>query len=75
MKNLDVRRFDDEDFEFESNDHSFKKIDRTDRPRMPVSSGNQAQKNSKKTVGSKKVKKHISQKSGGMHRRRQRTVR
>ena len=54
---------------------TFEKIGRATRPRLPVSSGRKAERNSKKTIGSKRVKKMISQKSGGMHRRRQKTIR
>ena len=54
---------------------TFEKIGRSTRPRLPVSARRKAERNSKKTVGSKRVKKMISQQSGGMHRRRQKTIR
>ena len=69
------------DFDYEDevskleNEPVFEKIRHPPRPRLPVSSKRHAQRTSKKTVGSKRVKKTISQKTGGMHRRRQRTIR
>ncbi len=69
----------DEDYEHEvsnlENEPIFEKIRHPARPRLPVSSKRNAQRTSKKTIGSKRVKKNISQKTGGMHRRRQRTIR
>jgi hypothetical protein len=57
------------------NEPIFEKFRHPTRPRLPVSSKRHAQRTSKKTIGSKRVKKTISQKTGGMHRRRQRTIR
>jgi hypothetical protein len=57
------------------NEPVFEKIRHPARPRLPVSSKRHAQRTAKKTLGSKRVKKSISQKTGGMHRRRQRTIR
>ncbi len=57
------------------NEPVFEKIRHPARPRLPVSSKRHAQRTAKKTIGSKRVKKSISQKTGGMHRRRQRTIR
>ena len=67
--------YEDDEVSNLENEPNFEKIRHPTRPRLPVSSKRHAQRTSKKTVGSKRVKKSISQKTGGMHRRRQRTIR
>ena len=61
----DFTDFDDHDDEVSNLDSEpvFEKIRHPTRPRLPVSSKRQAQRTSKKTIGSKRVKKTISQKS------------
>jgi len=50
------------------------RINRRQKANMPVASGRSADRSSKKTTGSRKAKKIVSQKSGGMHRRRQKRI-
>ena len=73
----DFTDFDDREDEVNNleSEPIFEKTRHPVRPRLPVSSKRQAQRTSKKTIGSKRVKKTISQKTGGMHQRRQRTIR
>jgi hypothetical protein len=52
----------------------FEKFQRGARAPLPVSSARNADRMAKKTFGSRRVKKQISQKVGGMHRRRQKTL-
>lgn len=52
----------------------FEKFQRGVRAPLPVSSTRNADRMAKKTFGSRRVKKQISQKVGGMHRRRQKTL-
>ena len=59
----------------EEGDEQFERIARRQRAAMPVSSGRLADRSSKKTPGSRRAKKEVSQQSGGIHRRRQKRVR
>lgn len=52
----------------------FEKITRRDRSALPVSSDRKSSRSSKETPGSKRVRKQISQKAGGIHRRRNRRI-
>ena len=53
---------------------NFEKISRRDRATLPVSSQRRVARSSKETPGSKRVRRQISLKTGGMHRRRHRKI-
>ena len=65
------------DWDWDSLDEEpqFEQITRRERAVLPVSAGRKADRMSKKTFGSERAKKEVSRKVGGMHRRRQKTIR
>jgi len=71
QEDVDAWPTDDLEDHDESKDHTF----RGQKATMPVASGRSADRSSKKTAGSRKAKKLVSQKSGGIHRRRQKRIR
>jgi hypothetical protein len=63
--------WDSDDWEVEDGDSmQFEKINRRQKAALPVSSSKSGGRSAKETASSRKVRKIISQKSGGMHRRR-----
>lgn len=67
-----------EDDDWESDDWpgrvGLEKMARQDRAALPVSAHRRIARSSKETLGSKRVRKQISTKSGGIHRRRNRKI-
>ena len=64
-----------DDFNWQGDaDERFEKISRRERGALPVSSDRRNSRSSKETPGSKRVRKQISQKAGGIHRRRNRKI-
>lgn len=59
--------WDDEDAE------PFQKIRRQPRPMLPTSAHRKARRSAKETIGSRRVRKAVSN-QGGMHRRRQKKM-
>ena len=73
----DVNRWPTDDLETDDLEYervSAERISRHQKTTMPVASGRSADRSSKKTAGSRKAKKMVSQKSGGIHRRRQKRI-
>jgi hypothetical protein len=61
----------DDGWEAEEPDEvQFEKIARRQRHSLPVSSSKAGGRSAKETLGSRRVRRSISQKAGGIHRRR-----
>jgi hypothetical protein len=65
--------WDDDDWHGDSSGR-FEKFTTQERGALPVSSDRRNSRSVKETAGSKRVRRQISQKAGGMHRRRNRKI-
>jgi hypothetical protein len=70
----DELRWDSED-EFAEEAGRFEKITRRERVALPVSSESRTARSAKETFASRRIRKVIAKKSGGMHLRRRKKVR
>ena len=60
--------------EIDDQDPGFEKIARGEKAALPVSSSKVGGRSAKETPGSRKVRRMVSQKSGGIHRRRNKKI-